>query len=820
MNRYNPPRVVSGILPALAATLHDLGKFAQRTGLLPGTHDDIGAGLVRKEFSRLVPPDWLDDLCDTVGDHHRGNSSRRIAKVIRVADKLASARRSQDYPQDNSLTPILFQVRLKLGVSSVTSGHRLHKLALEDEKAPENPGLFPDSPPPSISSQDYKKLWDDFLVEVNKLADSGPIDSRPRFLSWLSLLRKYLTFVPAFTSHDEKEDYPDFPDTSLYDHLKTSAAIASCLAPLGADQLEALHNGETTQIVVARLVRGDFTGIQDFIYTVARPATDRTFQGVGKRLRGRSFYIALLGDVLVDWLVRKLELTAANILYAGGGRFDLIIPADSQTEAKMKTGVEDVQKWLLNEFNGKFGLELGVEDLKADDFGNIGPLCQYLDAKIAEQKQKKWRLQAADTQFFTPPGTWHHSCPACHTLEVSKEGENCRQCQEHEKLGGVLPRITHLGWLYGDDPGPKGIASVLLGDPFCVKVFLIEKGKEQVFLESLKQPQEAILYRINSSDDFIPDRSPLGTGLAFHFLANKVPIALKEIRLRNREEPTRQNDTLDFEEIAELSPGAKYLGVLMADVDHLGLIFASGLERLSLSRLSALSQAIDLFFSGWVNKLCDQVFASWKQEQDNKHEWRDKVSGLFYVAYSGGDDLLVIGPWAQTLDLAVELQKDFSRYSCHNPALTLSAGCIMVKPHFPVQRFSRLAGDAVGKAKNERSDEREARNQASIFNHLVQWTDSPGSSLGELIELAKDIGEMVKNKEVPRTLVHDIGRLYKRGFLGPNGETKPMLHPRLYYTLARRLKKETMRSLLPRLLHAEKHLPVVAAYVSLATRKE
>ena len=47
-----------------------------------------------------------------------------------------------------------------------------------------------------------------------------------------------------------------------------------------------------------------------------------------------------------------------------------------------------------------------------------------------------------------------------------------------------------------------------------------------------------------------------------------------------------------------------------------------------------------------------------------------------------------------------------------------------------------------------------------------------------------------------------------------------MFTPRLYYTLARRLARETREEFAPRILAAMKHVQIPVSYVSLITREE
>ena len=68
---------------ALAALLHDLGKFWQRAGR-EGTHYHASAAFV-DEFRHLFPNEWLDDIRDGAGNHHT-TARTEIEKIVKVAD--------------------------------------------------------------------------------------------------------------------------------------------------------------------------------------------------------------------------------------------------------------------------------------------------------------------------------------------------------------------------------------------------------------------------------------------------------------------------------------------------------------------------------------------------------------------------------------------------------------------------------------------------------------------------------------------------------------------------------------------------------------
>ena len=111
-------------------------------------------------------------------------------------------------------------------------------------------------------------------------------------VTFLAVLRKYFWCVPA---PQVGESPGAGTDVSLFEYLRLSSAIAACQARGNAP----VKSGEP----FAMIVRGDFSGLQGFIYRITNPDSDT--EHVSKRLRGRSFYLTALGLVTVDWLLRE-----------------------------------------------------------------------------------------------------------------------------------------------------------------------------------------------------------------------------------------------------------------------------------------------------------------------------------------------------------------------------------------------------------------------------------------------------------------------------------------------------------------------------------
>ncbi len=130
--------------------------------------------------------------------------------------------------------------------------------------------------------------------------------------SLLEVLEANISFIPSSTSINE------IADISLFDHSKTTAAIACCIYQyLEQNNItdyysELFKRKEFHNKKAFLLYSIDISGIQDFIYTIS---TDKAL----KNLRARSFYIELTMEHIIDELLTTLSLSRANLLYCGGG---------------------------------------------------------------------------------------------------------------------------------------------------------------------------------------------------------------------------------------------------------------------------------------------------------------------------------------------------------------------------------------------------------------------------------------------------------------------------------------------------------------------
>ena len=132
------------------------------------------------------------------------------------------------------------------------------------------------------------------------------------------------------------------------------------------------------------------------------------------------------------------------------------------------------------------------------------------------------------------------------------------------------------------------------------------------------------------------------------------------------EEHYDKDQILPFHLIALASQGRRAIAYLKADLDNLGLLLRKGLDwhtsGWTLSKMATFSRSLEFFFSGRINNILRCSYP------------------MIYTVFSGGDDLLLVGPWNHLHDFARQLRQEWKAYTFGNPQLTLSVGVSLTRP--------------------------------------------------------------------------------------------------------------------------------------------
>ncbi len=560
-------------------------------------------------------------------------------------------------------------------------------------------------------------LWEEFAGECQRALSC---DDDSGFLRFVHLMRKYAWSLPC--TYGEK-------GVSLFEQFKAVAALVFGSRSLTDPAEEYL------------LVGGDIPGIQDFIYTI-------TSKGAAKELRGRSFFIQLLGDAVVRRLCDELDLSPeVNVIYAAGGNFMILAPAgagDTLDELR-----EAVNIRLLEEFKGDLELCLVYkavtkEQIRGETFGDVS---SALKRKIVKQKRRPFGEIARNDwkTIFAPQGTGGLRYCTITQRELEDDEPAIPLPDAIPEPGGRSPVISQqscgfigLAEAIGKTQCPLMVVNkeepspLTIDDSSPYKLYRSHLPYWQVLLwkvtgwqydfvtDASEISQKGDVYAINA-----PDFLSKGAD-GFLFLGNVTP-HISEADLEwiqdsyPDETPGKEEFIKDFGLMGQQAVGIKRVGVLRMDVDDLGRAAIEGLTPQTMTRVSTFSQSLELFFAGWLNEICEEIQAN---EEMLPKGFERHPTDLLYIIYSGGDDLFIVGAWDRLPLLAERIHQDFVAFVGGNPNLHISAGLTLEQRKFPLYRAAERAHDALDDgAKSYSRPQGGDKDAIAFLEQVFGWED-------------------------------------------------------------------------------------------------
>lgn len=690
----------------LGALLHDIGKLVWRAQpVMAGkTHEILGEEFIRQNLGKI---EYLkEDIEEIIKAASRKRGKIWLADVFAAGERQDSEvegpRRylqaitnrvdlSNFYKKEKSQNYFYFKP-CPLSIENlfpIDSENSLDKFLVDDQKL----------------TEEHNNLLTGFVEEIKKLHKVS--DFNNFITTFYKLLEKY-------TSRVLSAGYLSHPDISLFDHSRLTAALAICLEESDSEK----------QIL---LLKGDITGIQDYIYGEVYK-----IEKIAKRLRARSFYIQLLLETISKFFIDELKLFPPNILYIGGGHFILIVPNNEDSRNKIKKLEKEISSKLILSYYGKISYVQAVIELTVDEFiNNFEESYNKLESLINQNKKQKNLSSLND--FINK------------TFEAKEIRDFQDKIEEQEeKLGQNLVKAKWIIQAVYDPTQSYKVNETL--DPikfekFHTFYFLIkERGDLENVIVSNSKARFISVLKINDSDFIETGTQSFLNQLAyeFRFIGNYVP--------------TDEKSVLSFEDIAKYdSENYPLLGVLRMDIDSLGAIFRFGLKendetekKHTPSRIAYLSRELNLFFTWYINELA------------KKHQ--------IYIAYSGGDDVFVVGSWYRILCFAKDIREDFKRFSSKNDYLSISGGIVFTKPNFPISQSAKLAGEQESIAK--KTENPFEKDRIGIFDISFTWEDFEHymKRAEEILKIMNKAENESRSEIIPRSFIHSLLNLTKKSF--------------------------------------------------------
>ena len=773
----------------LAALLHDIGKFYQRadTGSVYSSKylknfsktESVYCPVTKGNYSHkhvlwtaqfiedfdlvfkeLVNTDLSekDNLKNLASSHHLSKDQLSdLGKIIKKADCLSSGmdresdtafkdaqdeeEKGWDAFKKKRMISILETIKLEPEVIDKKNDWMhlpIHQLSLDENSFPQSE---------FNSDPDYKSLWEKFIGEFKFIqADTYRAFSE----TLLNLLQKYTSCIPSSTIN--------FPDVSLYDHLKTTAALAVSLY----DYQQAEEKGKNPFL----LIGGDFSGIQSYIYQIVS-------KYAGKNLKGRSFYLRLLSDTIVRYILKELNLFQSNIVYNSGGSFYILAPNTKFVLDKLKSAISNIEKKLFKAhgttlFVAIDYVELSEAALMLNDSSE--KICEVWDLLFKKRDQKKKSrfsslIKDNYEQFFEPIMNGGDAKRDIITGEEFFDYETSFTEGELKPLKQVTADQIRLGAKLKDtdyivlSEGKKlsywndkrNITPIDLGLTYY---FLSEQDiidKKEELKGSADNVTIITLNGHNGNCDFmLSSVDGVNNIYSLEFYGGN------EVETSNFEKMCNNNDNDAFTR----------MGVLRMDVDNLGSIFQGGIHkcRATLSRYAALSRSFDYFFSGYLNTI-------WQ-----KPEYRNNS----FIVYSGGDDVFIVGDWKVTIKMAEEIKNKFAEFTCGNKAFSLSGGVAILQPKYPIMKG---ADESDVEEKNAKSHIVKTfhKNSISFMDFPMNWD----KEYPIIVTLKDTLLGYLNSGKLPKSFISKILNYHQNANIENHKISNPKVYWMLTYDLSR-----------------------------------
>lgn len=417
------------------------------------------------------------------------------------------------------------------------------------------------------------------------------------------------------------------------------------------------------------LLKGDLSGIQDFIFDIQS-------DGAARLLKARSFFIQIAIKLCVELVCRKFKSLYPTLINDLGGAFCIKLsakPDDKELKAIFK---------IINTELGQYGLFISL---------TAAPLQSWIKAMEQLKKDEelqKFRRHTCQDDYFNP------FYPNKNANEVVVWKDFAKNLSESK------------GYRIEETPEHPGIYSnsVVLWN----LKFLLETNSPVFQFDDAKSSLMNLLPTWRSGNTYFK-------ALECGYTTEEV--SLSQNKAGNYEAP-KEGEIIDFDHLAILAKertGTDNLGVLKLDVDNLGELFRTKFK--TQQSFSDASAALGFFFGKHMKEMWRNY--SFDDLNGNHHRFCDNI----LIVYSGGDDCLLLGGWDAVLEFTLVIRNAFSIFFDgdypNSSVPTFSAAVILVQASAPVIQFGKMVTiELEAKAK-----ERPGKNAINLFGEVFSWDE-------------------------------------------------------------------------------------------------
>ena len=478
------------------------------------------------------------------------------------------------------------------------------------------------------------------------------------------------------------------------------------------------------------LVKGDISGIQEFIFNIQS-------KNAAKALKARSFFIEAI-SLLAE---KRIESRFGSItrVFNGGGNFYLEISEGDWNE--------DIFNKLQKEFLSPFlmiNLSISLSYIEVDGNCEFGEIIQELNNLSNKTKYTKYGT-TAELNYFEP----------------FVRNDIGLQNQFKELTNNIV-NSSHfqINEVQNQPEFPDNISKNSI--TFFYQKLQLSKIGEKIY-SNLPVWNEKLLTKYNK------------------LIEETINTDFEEVLLPQKGALIEFGYLADF---AKERTGTSKLGVLKLDVDNLSSVFR---EIKNESDIKYLSKQLSSFFSIQLTSFLSQKFKYLIRDGDNKSktplifsqngrrieivpfmvkEGSDYYKNNLYIVFAGGDDCFIIGGWDAVIEFTIFLKEKFDQFEqsirkklvkLKHP-ITFSASVTIVDNHYPVVKFAELAEGNLSDAKSFNlnpkiidASGKPMKNKISFLGEVFTWEE-----FGKVIELKDQFQKMIKQFGENRSFLHHI----------------------------------------------------------------
>ena len=524
------------------------------------------------------------------------------------------------------------------------------------------------------ASVNYKEIAEKLEDLAGKI--KGLKDAKSLLETYEYIYRSLMLFVPAAV-------YKSIPNTTLYGHSRLAAAFSPFKS--------------------FKAILIDIKGIQKFISNVQKEAD------ASKRFRGRSVFLQLLQQAILDYIAEYCSLSEINNLSFEPGKILFLLHENCNT-SEIKKKLLKLEEWL------EYEVQFSVKESKSCSVSN---LYFYSPPRGKHVFEDLLRELFEDYEIIGKP-------------EIIKGNDVDRYGVVSNKIIRVdESNIKMLSTLapgsinVGDSVSLVSLITLIIGHASRNLKYIVE-----VILDN-KKDEEQSYDPVNGVGKI--SMPPLG--ITFYLIHEKgvgVEKVLRDVIRANKDKAKRikvftVNETIEFihEDLLQLFDKISFGYVLLntyhpvdkkenfLSLDSMGNFIGLGVidgDRIG-EKVKYLSKYPGRFMS--FSSILNFVFTyiplfSLNEKRKNVHEPK------IVILYAGGDDVAVYGEWDEVLELLADMQK-YAKDMLYQ--VTVSGGLFVFKPAYPIYYAYKNAKELEDIAKEERQYLQDGVVDSNIFEY-------------------------------------------------------------------------------------------------------